>query len=73
MKKNVEISHMADDRSYCSTAEAARSLGVSIRTIQLWVDGGFLAAWKTAGGHRRILLDSVDRLRTSAAVTKLEP
>lgn len=45
-----------------STQEVARSLGVSLRTVQLWVDGGLLDAWKTAGGHRRIPRDSVVHL-----------
>jgi len=45
-----------------STKEAASLLGVSHRTVQLWVEGGVLQAWKTAGGHRRILLTSVHRL-----------
>ncbi|MGE5467624.1 MAG: EAL domain-containing protein [Ignavibacteria bacterium] len=43
----------------CSTREAAELLGVSLRTVQLWVDSGILKAWKTAGGHRRISLESV--------------
>lgn len=47
----------------CSTREAAEMLGVSLRTIQLWVDSGVLEAWKTAGGHRRVSLDSVERVR----------
>jgi excisionase family DNA binding protein len=46
----------------CSTKEAASLLGVSHRTVQLWVESGVLQAWKTAGGHRRILLTSVQRL-----------
>jgi len=37
-------------------------LGVSHRTVQLWVESGVLQAWKTAGGHRRIALSSVNRL-----------
>lgn len=37
-------------------------LGVSVRTIQLWVDGGVLEAWKTVGGHRRITRESVGDL-----------
>ena len=37
-------------------------LGVSHRTVQLWVESGVLQAWKTAGGHRRILMSSVQRL-----------
>jgi len=46
----------------CSTKEAASLLGVSHRTVQLWVESGVLQAWKTAGGHRRILVSSVHRL-----------
>jgi len=46
----------------CSTREAADRLGVSLRTVQLWAEAGLLRAWKTPGGHRRILLASVDEL-----------
>lgn len=52
-----------------STREAAERLGVALRTVQLWVEGGVLPAWKTAGGHRRISRVAVERLireRTSA-------
>jgi len=37
-------------------------LGVSVGTVQLWVESGLLQAWKTAGGHRRVIRESVDRL-----------
>ncbi|WP_229507613.1 helix-turn-helix domain-containing protein [Massilia sp. Dwa41.01b] len=47
---------------FCSTKDAARLLGVSHRTVQLWVENGALQAWKTAGGHRRITIASVNRL-----------
>ena len=50
------------DDTLCSTREAAQLLGVSLRTAQLWVESGVLRAWKTAGGHRRILRSSVDAL-----------
>lgn len=46
----------------CTTREAAQRLGVSLRTVQLWVESGVLRAWKTAGGHRRILVTSVDEI-----------
>lgn len=49
-------------KSFCTTREAADLLGVSVGTVQLWVESGLLQAWKTAGGHRRVLRDSVDRL-----------
>ncbi len=45
-----------------STREAAEQLGVALRTVQLWVEGGVLPAWKTAGGHRRISRIAVERL-----------
>ncbi len=37
-------------------------LGVSVGTVQLWVESGLLQAWKTNGGHRRVLRDSIDKL-----------
>ncbi len=46
----------------CTTREAAELLGISVRTAQLWVEDGRLSAWKTPGGHRRILRDSVNAM-----------
>lgn len=46
----------------CTTQEAATKLGVSLRTIQLWVESGLLRAWKTPGGHRRVLNASVEAM-----------
>jgi excisionase family DNA binding protein len=46
-------------KNYCTTREAARLLGISVRTVQLWVEKGRLKGWKTAGGHRRISRDAV--------------
>lgn len=45
-----------------STREAAQALGAALRTVQFWVEGGALPAWKTAGGHRRIFRSAVTRL-----------
>ena len=44
----------------CSTIEAARILGLAVRSVQLMVDRGELEAWKTPGGHRRISRRSLD-------------
>ena len=60
------VTHAAPDAGYdaaqfCSTKEAARLLGVSHRTVQLWVENGSLQAWKTAGGHRRITMESINK------------
>ncbi len=46
----------------CSTREAGKMLGVSLRTVQVWVDSGLLEGWRTVGGHRRITATSVERL-----------
>jgi len=43
-----------------STLDAARVLGMAVRSVQLMVDRGELEAWKTPGGHRRISRASVD-------------
>ena len=43
-----------------STADLARRLGVSVPTVQRWVDLGHLKAWKTVGGHRRIDAESAE-------------
>jgi len=51
-----------DPSAFCSTRQAAGLIGVSHRTIQLWVENGTLQAWKTAGGHRRITMSSIQKL-----------
>jgi excisionase family DNA binding protein len=56
----------AVEKSFCTTKEAATLLGVSVGTVQLWVESGLLQAWKTAGGHRRVIRDSVERLLRKA-------
>ena len=45
-----------------STAEAARELEVSIKTVQQWMEKGVLSGWKTTGGHRRVSIEEVRRL-----------
>jgi excisionase family DNA binding protein len=52
----------AIEKSFCTTRQAAALLGVSVGTVQLWVESGLLQAWKTTGGHRRVIRDSVERL-----------
>lgn len=53
---------VAVEKSFCTTREASTLLGVSVGTVQLWVESGLLQAWKTAGGHRRVMRDSVESL-----------
>ncbi|RZL10527.1 MAG: helix-turn-helix domain-containing protein [Rubrivivax sp.] len=45
-----------------TTREAAIRLGVSLRTVQLWVEAGILPAARTPGGHRRIPYNAVEAL-----------
>lgn len=58
---NVSTSELKPE--LCTTRKAAEILGVSLRTIQVWVDRGVLDAWRTAGGHRRVSLESVMRVK----------
>lgn len=61
-----------DIHAFCTTRQAAKLLGVSIRTAQQWVEKGILRAWKTKGGHRRITLESVKKLRASRIANEAE-
>ncbi|MEX2494567.1 MAG: response regulator [Woeseia sp.] len=49
--------------AFVTTRQAANLLNVSLRTIQLWTESGVLSAWKTAGGHRRVSSQSVEKMR----------
>jgi excisionase family DNA binding protein len=54
------MSRPSEPAPQCSTLEAARLLGMAVRSVQLMVDRGELEAWKTPGGHRRISRASLD-------------
>ncbi len=56
------MSSSSVQKSFCTTKEAATLLGVSVGTVQLWSESGLLQAWKTAGGHRRVIRESVEKL-----------
>ena len=45
-----------------TTREAADLLGVSLRTVQQWVEQGALRAYRTVGGHRRVARASVQAM-----------
>src|SRR5688572_27833794 len=47
------------DKQVLTTAQAAKLLGVSVRTAQLLIENGPLKSWKTPGGHRRVYLADV--------------
>ena len=54
----IDLSNVSE----LTTRQAATLLNVSVRTVQLWVESGVLQAWKTAGGHRRISVGSIQQL-----------
>lgn len=62
----------ADAGQLLTTREAARLCGVSEQTIRNWFDDRKLTGMVTAGGQRRIALESVHRLqqRSTAAEAK---
>ena len=49
----------APENEYLSTRQAADLLNVSVSTVQKMVEAGQLQAWKTKGGHRRILASAL--------------
>ena len=54
-----------------TTREAATRLGVSLRTVQLWVEASILPAARTPGGHRRIPYNAVEALAMSMGLESL--
>lgn len=63
MQADKTSAHPGATDAPVTTLEAARLLGLAVRTVQLMVDRGELEAWKTPGGHRRISRTSVERWR----------
>ena len=61
------------EQDTCSTVEAARLLGLAVRSVQLMVDRQELEAWKTPGGHRRIARASLDRWIRSRGASPQNP
>lgn len=61
--RKIETMEDSVSNLYCTTRQAAKLLGVSVRSVQLWVEKGALEAWKTDGGHRRVSRQSVQLLR----------
>ena len=59
MMKNSTTALGNAEPEFYSTREAAEKLGLSLGTVQKMVETGALNAWKTAGGHRRVIASSV--------------
>ena len=60
--KNRPMRKISANEDVMTTREAGETLGVAVRTVQLWVEAGVLPAWRTAGGHRRIARSAVEKL-----------
>ncbi|ACT47724.1 response regulator [Methylotenera mobilis] len=50
-----------------TTTDVAKALGVTVRSVQLWVEQGALEGWKTPGGHRRITRASFNKFNANIA------
>lgn len=50
----------SEEDQILTTSAAGRQLGVATSTVQLWMESGALASWKTPGGHRRTRQSAVD-------------
>jgi excisionase family DNA binding protein len=59
----------ASDGDILTTFQAARLCGVSHKSIERWIDAGFLRGFRTPGGHRRVhradLLEFIQKRRTT--------
>jgi len=58
---------------YLTPAQVARHLLVSPVTVRQWAQKGWLKAEITAGGHRRFLLDEVERFSRSRGLNLHQP
>ena len=61
-RKSMDLKKTENPKEYLSTRQSARQLQVSLGTVQKMVETGELLAWKTRGGHRRILCSSLEKL-----------
>ena len=70
LAESAEQNDMADREAYLRTAEAAKILRVSGKTVSRWAKDGKIPHVITLGGHRRFPESAVralaDRLRVDA-------
>lgn len=55
-------------KEFLSAGEAARALGVSVKTIQRWDKAGLLPVIRTTTNQRRIPVDAVERIRKTSGL-----
>ncbi|MEO5363177.1 MAG: response regulator [Magnetococcus sp. DMHC-8] len=69
----MDYSHITDAADVVvTTSKAAKLLGVSQRTVHYWMDRGAIKFWKTAGGHFRIPMSSINQLLEKRQAELLE-
>ncbi|MBF0126300.1 MAG: response regulator [Magnetococcales bacterium] len=68
----MKSSTTTETELFVTTSKAATLLGVSQRTVHYWMDRGVIKAWKTAGGHCRIPMSSINQLLDKRQVELLE-
>lgn len=54
LKKDISVDDIPD---ILGTTDISRACGVTIQTVQSWIDRGVLSAFRTPGGHRRVKRD----------------
>ncbi|MFJ3392034.1 helix-turn-helix domain-containing protein [Leifsonia aquatica] len=55
------------ESAYMLPRDAARALGVSVRTLSRMGDNGDIRMIRRAGGHRRYFREDIDRAKEPAA------
>lgn len=58
-----------DKQTWLTLGAASELLGVSESTIRRWADAGEVRAYRTSGGHRRILEEDLRQIAASATAT----
>src|SRR5215471_8785342 len=56
-------------KEFLSAGEAARALGVSVKSIQRWDKAGLLPVIRTVTNQRRIPVDVIERIRKTSGPT----
>ncbi|MBF5039756.1 response regulator [Methylophilus sp. 13] len=67
----AQNNRIPQDQEVLSTKDASKLLDLSVATVQKLVENGLLEAWKTKGGHRRILKSSIINYASSINKTDL--